>query len=428
MVWNVFVLGMDELGERLFPKIRHLNDYQFHPLLPLEEAVHSQSYDFDQLLANATADLEAFDGSIDAIVSYWDFPTSVLAPILRRRFGLTGPSVESVLKCEHKYWSRLEQRAVVPDCVPDFQAIDPFSESPLSERQLPYPFWLKPIKAHSSQLGFKVGNDDDFLTALSLIQQGIGRFTHPFEQALAHAEVPETIVASSPLSCLAEEIISAGRQCTMEGYVRNGQMHLTGMVDTHRDEEYPSVLCRYVYPSSLPRSVQDRIFEATRRVMTHIGFDNAPFNIEYFYDALNDAIWLLEINTRLSRSHGAIFHLVDGAPHFQVMIDLALGIEPRMPHREGRYPVAAKHMIRVFHDGIVTRIPDNDTIHDLEQAYPGTVIELDVTTGTRLSELLHQDEFSYELGEIFTGADNETQLDERIRHIEESLAIQVQPI
>ncbi|MDX1756004.1 MAG: ATP-grasp domain-containing protein [Marinobacter sp.] len=426
MVWNVFVLGLDELGRRLLADLRYVEDYRFHGLLTLDQAVHADEYDFDWLLSHATRGLKAHAGSVDAVVSYWDFPSSVLAPLICRRLGLSGPSLESVLKCEHKYWSRREQRAVVPDCVPAFQAVDPFSKAPLAERQLPYPFWLKPVKAHSSQLGFRIDNDEDYLAALAALKQGVGRLTRPFSKALDHAEVPEAITATLHQTCLAEGIISAGRQCTLEGFVFQGEVRLTGIVDTIRDARFRSVLCRYVYPSGLPTGVQNCMFDITRRVMARIGYDNAAFNIEFFYDEQNDRIWLLEINARLSRSHAALFQLVDGAPHFQVMVDLGVGTEPRMPHREGPYPIAAKQMIRVFEDGVVVKVPDSATIKALEREFPGTVIELNVETGTRLSDLLHQDELSYELGVIFTGAQDEDQLSERIKYLESALGIQVQ--
>ncbi|MGM0435337.1 MAG: ATP-grasp domain-containing protein [Pseudomonadota bacterium] len=426
MVWNVFVLGMDNLGQRLLTRLRHTTDYRFHPLLSMDRVVSARKYNFERLLTDATAELEAFSGSPDAVVGYWDFPTSVLAPMISQRFGLCGPALEAVLKCEHKYWSRLEQQAVVPDCVPAFEAIDPFSRAPLAERQLPYPFWLKPIKAHSSQLGYRVDSDEAYLAALATIRERIGRYTRPFERALSHAGLPDGIAAIRHKTCIAEALIATGWQCTLEGYVYRGEVRLTGIVDTITDHQFPSVLSQYVYPSSLPCASQARMFEIAQRVMTHMGYDNAPFNIEFFYDEATGKIWLLEINARLSRSHSMLFLLVDGAPHFQVMVDLALGIEPRMPAGEGAYPVAAKKMIRVFEDGVVTRVPRASTLARLEREFPGTVIELSVGPGTRLSTLLHQDEFSYELGVIFTGADSVPQLRERFRMIEAALDIRIQ--
>jgi len=128
-----------------------------------------------ELLPKATAQLEAFSGSIDAIVTYWDFPSSTILPILRRRFGLPGTSLEAVLKCEHKYWSRLEQARVAPEHVPRFCALDPFADDPLATIPLAFPFWIKPVKAHSSHLGFKIRDRAEFDRAIGAIRGGIHR-------------------------------------------------------------------------------------------------------------------------------------------------------------------------------------------------------------------------------------------------------------
>lgn len=428
MPWNVFVLGCDELGERLLPTLQHAEEYAFHPLLPLEEAVHAERYDIERLLEDAVAELEVFPGRIDAVVGYWDFPTSALLPLIRQHFGLRGPSLEAVLKCEHKYWSRLEQSRSVPGCVPPFQVLDPFGEDPASQVRLGYPFWIKPVKGHSSQLGFRIDDADALAAVLPRIRANIGRLAEPFTQVAALAHMPDEIRAVSGHHCILEGLISAGRQCTLEGYVLGGEVHVYGVIDTIRDRRHHSVLSRYVYPSSLPEAVQQRMIDCTRRFLGHIGYDDAPFNIEFYYDPDTDQVWLLEVNSRLSRSHSAIFLLVDGAPHLQVMVDVALGLRPRMPRGRGRYAVAAKHMIRVFEDGRVRSVPSAEDIRRLEQSFPGTVVEINVRPGMQLSALLHQDEYSYELGVIFTGADDEAQLAERLRICESLLPFGIDPL
>jgi len=426
--WNVFILGYDELGRQLLPRLQHVEDYAFHGLLSLDEAVHTEDYDVDALLSEATAKLDRFPGTVDAVCSYWDFPTSGLAPLIRRHFGLRGPSLEAVLKCEHKYWSRVEQSRVVGDCIPAFQALDPFGDDPVGQVELPYPFWIKPVKAHSSQLGFRVDSPSVLERVIPEIRENIGRLADPFDRVVAHADVPSDIAAITGHQCIIEEIISAGRQFTLEGYVQDGQVHVYGVVDTIRDPRRRSVLCRYSYPSRLPRRVQHRMIEATTRLMTRIGYDDAPFNIEFYYDGRKDRIHLLEVNSRLSRSHAAVFLLVDGAPHFQVMVDVALGLKPRMPRRKGRYAVAAKHMMRVFSDGVVRRVPSEDRIRQVEERFPGTLVELNVEPGTRLSELLHQDSYSYELGVVFIGAHNDNELRHRIRACEAMLPFEIEPV
>ncbi|UYG06310.1 ATP-grasp domain-containing protein [Halomonas sp. M4R1S46] len=427
MAWNVFVVGHDDLSRRLLPTLRHAEDYAFHGLLPLNEVVHAQEYHFDRLVEDALDELQRFPDPVDAIVGVWDFPTTALLPVLRDAMGHRGPTLEAVLKCEHKYWSRLEQAKAVPECVPAFQALDPFDDHAIDTLEVDYPFWIKPVKAHSSQLGFHIGNEQQLREALPHIRRGIGKFGNPLSEVCTHLDLPDDVAGIGGHHCIVEAIISAGRQCTLEGYVQQGEVHLTGIVDSIRDTWHRSVLMRFEYPSSLPDPVQQRMVALSRRVMRHIGYDDAPFNIEFYHDDKSDRIWLLEINSRLSRSHAALFQLVDGAPHYQVMVDVALGMAPRMPHREGRYAIAAKQMLRVFQGGIVRRVPTAEEIRLVEAAYPGTLVELNVRNGMALESLLHQDSFSWELGVLFTGADSYQGLLERIRLCREGLPFVITP-
>lgn len=430
MSWNVFIVGYDELGRHLLPQLNQAQDYVFHGLLSMQEVVHADEYPFERLISDALNELEEFSGEVDAIVGYWDFPTSTLVPALRRRLGLTGPSLEAVLSCEHKYWSRVEQRRVMPECVPPFQAIDPFDDGAPDKLEIDFPFWIKPIKAHSSHLGFLIESTEQLREVLPRIRRGIGRFGKPFDEVCAYADLPGEAASVTGHHCIAESIISAGQQCTLEGYVQDGEVRLTGsgLIDSVRDEEHRSVLLRYEYPSRLPESVQRRMFDHARNFMQHIGFDNGPFNIEFYYEQESDRIWVLEVNPRLSRSHSAIYGLVDGVPHFQVMVDTALGIEPRMPRRQGRYPVAAKQMLRVFEDGRVRRVPTRDEIACVEHTFPGTRVELNVEEGMRLADLKHQDSFSFELGVIFVGGESHANLLSRIERCRDMLSFEIEPL
>ncbi|MFO7859073.1 MAG: ATP-grasp domain-containing protein [Ectothiorhodospiraceae bacterium] len=428
MSWNVFIIGHDALSKRMLPNLRHVEDYAFHELLSLDEVVHADEYPFTQLVNDAIAELDRFPGAVDGIVGYWDFPTSGLLPVLRRARGLRGPSLATFLKCEHKYWSRLEQARAVPECVPAFQALDPFDERAVEAVAIDYPFWIKPVKAHSSQLGFRIDNAGQLQDVLPMIRRGIGRFGRPFDEVTALTELPAEVAAVTGHHCIAEAIISSGRQCTLEGYVQKGEVHLVGIVDSLRDATHSSVLLRYEYPSSLSDAIQEKMLATTRRFLSQIGYDDAPFNIEYYVDEQTDRIWLLEINARISRSHAALFLLADGAPHLQVMVDVALGIAPRMPHREGRYPVAAKQMLRVFEDGWVRRVPSDEEIRRVEHTFPGTLVYLNVHEGMRLRDLRHQDSFSWELGVLFTGAENREALSERIEQCRQMLPFEIEPL
>jgi biotin carboxylase len=153
--------------------------------------------------------------------------------------------------------------------------------------------------------------------------------------------------------------------------------------------------------------------EICHRIIQHIGYDTAPFNIEFFWDAAENRIWLLEINTRISKSHAPLFQMVDGIYHHQVMIDLGLGRCPQFSPGGGQHALAAKFMVRAFADARVTRVPTAAEISSVEQQVPGTRILVEVREGMLLSQMRDQDSYSYELATIFVGADDHAELESR---------------
>ena len=375
---NIFVAGLDPFNLRLLQNVRHAERYVFHRLYEQREICYAPRFDMEALLDKGRAILRDFDGQIDAIVGYWDFPSIVMLPILRREFSLRGPSLEMV---------------------------DPFAANP-GEAPLDYPFWLKPVTAHSSLLGFRVGDQADYARALTAIRAGIHRFAEPLEVLMGYADLPQRIGRAGAMQCIAEQIVSAGRQCTLEGYVFEGETEVYGIVDSIRGPNRSS-LERYEYPSALPEPVKQRMRASAARVLAQIGLNDTPFNMEFFYHAGADSLSLLEINARISKSHSPLFEKVEGVPHKEVMIDVALGRKPDYPARRGAFRYAAKYMPRLYghsDDEIVTHAPAQAELRALEARHPGTEIQLHVEQGMRLGEDHHYDEYSHELGAIFMGA------------------------
>ncbi|MEQ6916454.1 ATP-grasp domain-containing protein [Halomonas aquatica] len=409
---NIFVVGLNDFNRQRLERLRGAEHWRFHGVIPPEAVYDTEEFDIAAMLAEATAQLEAFDGPIDAIVGYMDFPVSTMLPVLCERFGTSTTSLSSLLKCEHKYWSRRVQREVIPDFIPNFTAFDPFDDEALTrigEAGLFFPFFIKPIKSSGSRLGFRIDTPEDFYQAIDQLRDSIGTIADPFNTVLEYAHLPPEIAAVDGHFCMAEGIIG-GWQCTVEGYVFDGEVVSYGIFDSLR---YPQVLSffHYRYPSGLPDAIQAKMRELTDTMMTHIGYDNAAFNVEYFWDEVQDRIWLLEINTRISQSHCDLFEKVDGVSNQQVAIDLGLGQRPDMPHREGKFAMAAKFFHRVFFtDALVTRVPTPEEVASLEADFPGTMVEIQVAEGQWLSSLAEQDSYSYALAHVWMGAATAEQL------------------
>ena len=425
---NIFVVGLDDFHLAQLRRLPNAANYRFHPLFSRRELKQQDHFPVKELLEDGVARLKAFPARVDAIVGYWDFPVSTVLPLLRKAVGLPTTSLESVLKCEHKYWSRLEQRQVIPRQVPDFAVVDPFAQDSLSTPPLQFPFWLKPVKSVLSHLGFRIDDETAFRRALAEIKAHIGRYAVPFNLILEKAELPAAVAPVDGYHCIAESIISKGRQCTLEGYTWNGEVDVYGVIDSLREGPEHSSFSRYQYPSSLPPRIIERMVESSRRIMSHIDYVNAPFNIEFFWDQANDQIWLLEINTRISKSHAPLFYMVDGCYHHQIMIDLALGQKPAFCHRQGSFNCAAKFMLRRFNDALVTRTPSALDIRNLEREFPDTSIQVQVQEGMRLSALRDQDSYSYEVAVLFVGGENPADLEAKYQRIVDRLALEFSPL
>ncbi len=223
---NVFVFGLNAFDRAKLEGIDGAEDYRLHGLLDVEEVRDAEAYRFERLLRETRERLAGFAGRIGAIAAY-RVPSSVLQPLLAREFGLRSPSLHAVVKCGHKYRSRLEQRRAIPEHIPDFCAFDPFDEAALSKIHLAFPFWIKPVQSDSGYLGFRVGNEHELHTHVQTIRENVARCAEPYARLEEHLALPPEVADADAGHCLAEEIL-AGKQCTVEGYAFEGASTPTG--------------------------------------------------------------------------------------------------------------------------------------------------------------------------------------------------------
>src|SRR5690606_23483599 len=142
----------------------------------------------------------------------------------------------------------------------------------------------------------------------------------------------------------------------------------------------------------LPLPILERMIDVAKDVITHAGLDGTGFNIECYYEEAAGTIWILEVNTRPSQSHFDLFAKVDGASSQRVLLDVAQGRRPRMPHRDGAFGAAGKLFLRHHGpDGVVRRVPVARELDEVQRRFPGTRVTLAVEEGMRLSDLAVQE-------------------------------------
>lgn len=421
-VRNVFVIGLDATNVETLYHTPEAEECRFHQLLTIEE-LQTGEVDMARLRRAAEERLDASGEKPDAIVGYWDFPVSTLVPMLCRRHGLPSADLAAVVRCEHKYWSRLEQRKVISE-LPAFALVD--LDAPRPPEGMRFPMWLKPVKSTSSQLAYKARDRAEFTAAVERIRSGVGRIGRPFQYVLDQLDLPPEIEAAGGQACLAEEELS-GDQVAVEGYVHQGDVTVYGILDSLNYPGTASFL-RHQYPSSLPAPVQRRLADVSRRVIARMGLDHSTFSIEFFHDPRTGGVRLLEINPRHSQSHAELFEFVEGVPNHHYMISLALGRDPAASGRrgEGAYRVASKWYHRVFQDALVTRVPSRAEVERICREIPGVRAWVLPREGRWLSELTGQDGYSYELAHIYTGGRDVAELREKYDACVAALGIELE--
>ncbi len=414
---NIFVLGLDDFHLQDLERIPDRDQFNFHRLLECRQLVKQQNYDIDALLDEAEQILRRFDEPIDAIIGYWDFPVTSMVPILCDKFGLPAPSLEAVLRCAHKYWCRLEQQRYIPEATPAFCAVNPFSDNPFETVDLAYPFWIKPVQSYGSMLGFRIDNRHDFDEAIEIARGKIRRTGDPFNKVLAKVD-------TSPLNgvdgnhMIAEAFVG-GIELAPEGYVQHGRVEVHGLIDMVQGPNGKSFHA-YRYPSVYSRDIQDKTIEATRRLLSGIGYDNGCFNVEYFWDAQTDQLRIIEVNTRVSQSHSNLMAKVDGMSNYEVAVHVGLGDEPHFVTGGGPHGIAAKFLYRRYdpHDARCVSAPDESALARLAEAQPDTIVTLLVKEGMWLNELETQDPYSWVLAELLIGG---ADLDDLNRRYQEAI-------
>ncbi|HEY0083122.1 MAG TPA: ATP-grasp domain-containing protein [Pyrinomonadaceae bacterium] len=354
------------------------------------------------------------DEDIAGVTSAVGYPGMPVASIIAERLGLVGPRVECVLRCEHKYYSRLSQQALTPSATPPFQIVSP--QSAIGEDDvpaIPFPLFLKPVKSCFSINARKISSLPEFrrAAATGLLPEG---FLRPFNDLLrAHTDY------EFDASHLLAESLLEGAQVSLEGYVFEGRVHVLGIIDSLM---FPGTISfeRFVYPSRLPPEVQASMTRIAEAFIGGIGYDNALFNMELIYNSATGAIHIIEVNPKIASQFPDLFEKVDGMSSYVPLLQVALGEEPAFPRRRGDFKLAASCVLRTFADKRVVRVPSGEQLAELSRTFPDARVEVAVAEGNLLSDIM-QDGKSFRYGLVNIGANSAEELDAKLADCERLL-------
>jgi hypothetical protein len=359
-----------------------------------DEATHEPGFDALRFLQETIRHVESRREEFHGVVGIDDFPACMMAALLAERFGFCFPSFESLFLCQHKYFSRLRQQEAAPEATPRFHALeidrDPFP----SDFPLAFPLFVKPVKSYLSILARRLNTFEDLRLAVAEARLRLAPLAAMFNALVDVSQLDPRYRAVSGSALLVEELLS-GHQVTLDGYAFGDAVVPLGIVDSRF---FPGTLSfeRFEYPSRLPGNVQERMGRIAECCIRQIGLDRTFFDVEFFYREEDDAIWVIEINGRMSSQFAPLYQMIDGIDMYAMQLEMALGRDPGGrdvwgPHR-CRSGVAASLVMRTFRDGTVRRIPSANDLARLRARFPEAFVEILVAVGKKLSDALQDDE------------------------------------
>jgi hypothetical protein len=295
---------------------------------------------------------------------------SLVASLLGARLRLPHTPVGSVLAAQHKLEARRRYQRALPEANLRFGAVPPHFRR-TRELPLPFPFFVKPVRATFSVLARRVASFEELERHL--------RFTW-FEEAIIRRLVKplgdvmrrQGLAWEESFSMIAEEIVD-GTQVTVNGFAREGRVTMLGVVDSIM---YPGTdhFQRFQYPSALPGELQRKAEEVAARALAALGFTHGLFNAEVRVCERSGHVKLLEVNPRASGQFFDLFEEVDGFNLFGVILALATGEAPAVRRREGRNRHAASFVLRDLHGTGLSRWPSEAELGRLRSRHPGARI------------------------------------------------------
>ena len=223
---------------------------------------------------------------------------------------------------------------------------------------------------------------------------------------------------------IGEEVLT-GHQVTVEGFVLDGQVQVTGILDSIM---YPGTQSfeRFVLPSAVAVRTARIMMDVVDRAVRGLGLSWTLFNVELIHDPVADTIHVLEVNPRMCGQFADLMELVNGVNSYELLCEVALARRHVLGSSSGPFAVAASFPRRRFSAGLVASAPSVDHIARVRAQTSASLISVYYRTGERLADHGKQcDGASYRYATINVAADTRAQLAPLADHVEDLLGIRI---
>ena len=132
---------------------------------------------------------------------------------------------------------------------------------------------------------------------------------------------------------------------------------------------------RFAHPCSLPPAGRERALDVARRFLGGVGFSHGLFNMEFFYDAAQDRLTVIEFNPRMASQFSDLYLRVDGVDLHRVALELAYGRDPALlPRAPGTAGAAASFVYRSFDPAARPPMPSPTRQRELARQFPDAML------------------------------------------------------
>ena len=290
---------------------------------------------------------------IQVVLATHDIPAIIQAILCQQFKHLRGPSIESVLHCLHKFYTRayLDPSPIRYTYV-DLENFHTYS----NVKSLGFPSFIKPAISATSLFVSMLKSYAEFEEKAAVLKEEFSQFRYFnvfADEYIDRAKYPLCFQNTA----LVEEYVQSPYKITMDGCVFNEQIIFWGLTDNIYFSSKPECFNACIYPSSLPEFIQENIRQSYSQIvhrLIDLGYDNQFVNVEFFVFE-DGSLKVMEVNSRVFGQIRPIYvQCLEDGDQFAALIEICCGHRPKTPKPNGLF--GGNFYVNTFADDITENL------------------------------------------------------------------------
>ena len=356
--------------------------------LTIETSERILQFGVPQYLAQTIERIMNNPAMYDGIVGTHD-SSAVFAAVIAEATGHRFAPVSAIINCQNKYLCRRIQKAVIPECTPNYAIALDYLRDP---SRLSTPFFIKPARANISFGSHKIEHPKQLDHFIAMESMDIAHFNQHYTDALFISRSGYNALNVATCNSFLCEGLIEGTQVTIDGYVFEGEVFFFGAT---RAVYHPGTnsFHYHKFPHRFSGRLQEKIEAALKRLIPALGIDNSFFNVELRADETADTFKIIEINGRIAFQFAKTIESVTGVDPLHMLCDVATGITPITPQIHERiFEHCYNFELHHFNDAVILETPTQSAFAEIRMKYPEIHIRNLIHENASLSDFRHNPE------------------------------------